>query len=104
MLKTCLTQYIKSAFFFISNNLLLNFDFGLNHCKCTSHTSNKVDKISPDIIPTRIDFENIKINYPHYSRSSLFEPLIYVKIICLKEFEIKDKEILIIHELESSLD
>ena len=86
MPKTFLTQYIK-YFFFISKNLLLKIGFGLNHYKCTGHTSNKVDKISSDIIPTRIDFENLKINYLHYSRSSLFEPLISIKIICLKEFE-----------------
>ena len=104
MPKTCLTQYIKSEFCFISNKLLLNFGFGLNHYKCIGHTSNKVDKISPDIILIRIDFENLKINYPHYLSSSLFDPLIFVKFICLKEFKIKDKEILKIQELENSLD
>ena len=76
-----------SAFCFIGNNLLLKFGFGLNHCKCIGHTSNKVDKISLDIIPTRINFENLKINYPHNSRSSLFEPLISIKIICVKEIK-----------------
>ena len=29
--------------------------------------------VSPDIIPTEID-KNFKINYPDYSRSTLFEP------------------------------
>ena len=91
MPKISLTKYIKFAFCFISNTLLLKFGFGLNNCKCIGHTSNKVDKISPDIIPRRIDFENLKINYSHYSRSSLFEPLIYVKIICLKELNKKIK-------------
>ena len=79
MPKTCLTQYIKSIFCSVSNNLHLKIGFGLNHYKCTGHTSNKVDKISSDIIPTMIDFENLKINYPHYLRSSLFKPLISVK-------------------------
>ena len=73
MPKTRLTQYRKYVFFFRSNNLQLKFGFSINHYKCTGHTSNKVDKLSPDIIPTRIDFENLKINYPHYSRSLLFE-------------------------------
>ena len=31
--------------------------------------------VSPDIIPTEID-KNLKFNYPNYSRSILFEPLI----------------------------
>ena len=66
MPKPCLNQYVKSVFCCVSNNLHLKFGFGLNNCKCTGHTSNKVDKISLDIIPTRIDFENLKINYPHY--------------------------------------
>ena len=79
MPKTFSTQYIKSIFGCVSNNLNLKFGFGLNQRKYTSHTSNKVDKISSDIIPMRIDFENLKINYPHYSRSSLFEPLISVE-------------------------
>ena len=34
--------------------------FGLNHCKCTGHTSNKVD---------------YKSSYPYYSRKSLFSQL-----------------------------
>ena len=84
MSKTCLTEYIKYAFYFVSNSLQSKFGFCLNNCKCIGNTSNKVNKISPDTIPTRIDFENLKINYPHYSRSSLFEPLIIVKVICLK--------------------
>ena len=29
--------------------------------------------VSPDIIPTKID-KNVEINYPNYSRSTLFEP------------------------------
>ena len=32
----------------------------------------KVD-VSPDIIPTKIG-KNVEINYPNYSRSTLFEP------------------------------
>ena len=29
--------------------------------------------VSPDIIPTEIE-KNVEINYPNYSRSTLFEP------------------------------
>ena len=72
--KNLLDSIYKIYFLLCKYNLLLNFCFGLNHCKCKGHTSNKVDKISSDIIPTMIDFENLKINYSHYSRSSLFEP------------------------------
>ena len=34
--------------------MTIKIDFGLNHCKCTGHTSNKMN-LSLDIIPTRID-------------------------------------------------
>ena len=41
----------------------IKIDFDLNHCKCTGHTSNKMD-LSPDIIPTRID-DKSKDQVPH---------------------------------------
>ena len=34
---------------------LLKIEFGLNHCKCIGHTSNKSGFLSPDIVPMRID-------------------------------------------------
>ena len=42
-----------------------------NGFKCIGHTSSKKKNVSPDIIPSKID-KNFKINYPNYSRSTLF--------------------------------
>ena len=40
---------------FENSFLLSKIGFSLNHCKCIDHTSNKVDFISPNIIPIGID-------------------------------------------------
>ena len=45
--------------------------------------------VSPDIIPTEID-KNVEINYPNYSRYTLFEPP-YNR---LKNLNLKDQIIL----------
>ena len=34
---------------------MFKIQYGLNHCRCIGHTSNKVDSRSPDIIPTGIE-------------------------------------------------
>ena len=41
----------------------MKIDFAINHCKCTGHTSNKMD-LSPDIIPTGI-YDKSKDQVPH---------------------------------------
>ena len=65
--------------------------FSLRHYKCTDHTSSKNLDVSPDIIPSEID-KNFKINYPNYSRSTLYAPLCK----CLKT-RIKDEFIRILY-------
>ena len=53
--KNLIDLIYKKNFLLLFIIMLLKNGFGLNHCKCTDHTSNKVDFISPNIIPTWID-------------------------------------------------
>ena len=50
---------IKCLSLFACKLILLKFEFGLNHCKCTDRTSNKSGfSLSLDIVPTGIEYES----------------------------------------------
>ena len=50
---------IKCLSLFVCKLISLKFEFGLNHCKCTDHTSNKSEfSLSPDIVLIRIKYES----------------------------------------------
>ena len=49
---------IKCLSPFVCKLVLLKFEFGLNHCKCTDRISNKSGfSLSLDIVPTGIEYE-----------------------------------------------
>ena len=45
----------ETVFLMFAFDNILKMKFGLNHYKCTGHTSNKMDFISLDIISIEID-------------------------------------------------